>query len=531
MESAIDQAKVKLDTGQVARWSFLTVPYLVERGGLDPEKTAIVFEDRRRSYGELRERARRIGNGLIARGIEPMDRVAVLARNCVEFIEIEVGIASARAIMVPLNWRLQKDELRNLLRRSEARAIFVEDEYAPIIAELREAGDLPEMALAIVLGDGAGELEYEEFCSSSSAERPERQGRLEDPHEIIYTSGTTGEPKGVTLTHRNMTFVGESIIESLGMYSEDRVLCVLPLSFGYGLFQLLMCVRLGATIVLEAGFAFAGKLVEVLERERITILPGVPSIFAVLTSLQGLADRDLPHLRLLTNAGAGLPEPARAELRATFPGAGLHSMYGLTECLRVCTLPPEEQDRKPGSVGKPIPGTEAWVADDEGQPLPPGEIGELLVRGGHVMQGYWRDLEATGLKLRPGHWPWERILATGDLFRADEEGYLYVEGRRDDQIKSRGEKVMPREVEDALLSHDAVHEAAVVGVPDRLLGQAIHAHVVLAAGAEAKPPELRRHCAERLEVHKVPRQVVIRDALPRTINGKLDRKALAAEAG
>ena len=351
-----------------------------------------------------------------------------------------------------------------------------------------------------------------------------------DLASIIYTSGTTGEPKGVTLTHRNMTFVGESIIESLEMNSEDRVLCLLPLSFGYGLFQLLMCVRLGATLVLEQGFAFAGRVVELLERERITILPGVPSVFAVLTSLEGLADRDLPHLRFLTNAGAGLPEAARAEVRRTFPGAGLHSMYGLTECLRVCTLPPDEQDRKPGSVGRPIPGTEAWVADDEGLPLPPGEIGELLVRGGHVMQGYWRDLEATGLKLRPGHWPWERILATGDLFRADEDGYLYVEGRRDDQIKSRGEKVMPREVEDVLLSHDAVREAAVVGVPDRILGQAIHAHVVLAEGTDVKTPELRRHCAERLEVHKVPKQVVVSEALPRTINGKLDRNALRAQA-
>jgi acyl-coenzyme A synthetase/AMP-(fatty) acid ligase len=195
-------------------------------------------------------------------------------------------------------------------------------------------------------------------------------------------------------------------------------------------------------------------------------------------------------------------------------------MYGQTECKRVCFLPPEQLDARPGSVGVAIPGTQAWVD------APPGEVGELLVRGEHVMQGYWRDPEATAKKLVG-----DGVLRSGDLFRADEEGYLYVEGRRDDQIKSRGEKVMPREVEDALLSHEAVHEAAVVGVPDRLLGQAIHAHVVLAPGAEAKVPELRRHCAERLEVHKVPKQVVIRDALPRTINGKLDRKALAAEAG
>jgi acyl-CoA synthetase (AMP-forming)/AMP-acid ligase II len=160
MDSGFDPAKIKLDTTQVDRWSFLTVPYLVERGGLDPHKPALVFEETQRTYGELRERARRVANALIDRGIEPMDRVAVLTRNCVEFIEIEVGTAGARAIMVPLNWRLQKDELRNLLQRSEARAIIVEGEYAPVIASLREAGDLRQLDFAVVLGEGQGELSY-----------------------------------------------------------------------------------------------------------------------------------------------------------------------------------------------------------------------------------------------------------------------------------------------------------------------------------------------------------------------------------
>ena len=482
-----------------------------------PDGVAVIRDDRSLTFAELESRAEAAARGLRDLGVNRGDRVALVLPNDLDMAVAVYAVALAGGCFCPINPSVKHDRLAYMLADTQAAAVLCDEELLEAVAGVAEetgAGPVSSVAAVEKTEGRAGEHVLDVDLAS-----------------IIYTSGTTGEPKGVTLTHRNMTFVGESIIESLGMNSEDRVLCVLPLSFGYGLFQLLMCVRLGATLVVEPGFAFAGRVVEILERERITILPGVPSVFAVLTSLQGLADRDLPHLRLMTNAGAGLPEATRAELRRTFPGAGLHSMYGLTECLRVCTLPPEEQDRKPGSVGKPIPGTDAWVADDEGQPLPPGVIGELLVRGGHVMQGYWRDLEATGLKLRPGHWPWERILATGDLFRADEEGYLYVEGRRDDQIKSRGEKVMPREVEDVLLSHDAVHEAAVVGVPDRILGQAIHAHVVLVDGVEIKTPELRRHCAERLEVHKVPKQVVVRDALPRTINGKLDRKALAAEAG
>jgi long-chain acyl-CoA synthetase len=346
---------------------------------------------------------------------------------------------------------------------------------------------------------------------------------------IVYTSGSTGLPKGVTLTHANMTFAAGSIVEYLEMDAADRVLCVVPLSFDYGLYQLLMCVQVGATLVLERGFAFPGRVVELLERERITGFPGVPTIFHVLTSLQGLAGRELPHLRFLTNTAAALSPATIAAIRATFPGARLYSMYGLTECKRVSWLPPEQLDVRPGSVGIPIPGTEAWVEDDEGRELPPGEVGELVVRGAHVMQGYWNDPEATAQRLRPGRWPWERVLATGDLFRADEQGFLYFVGRRDDIIKSRGEKVAPREVEDVLHAAPGVRAAAVVGIPDERLGQAIVAYVVLHDGAELQPAALRRHCAERLEDYMVPTRIELRDELPQTPNGKVDRRALAGE--
>jgi long-chain acyl-CoA synthetase len=302
---------------------------------------------------------------------------------------------------------------------------------------------------------------------------------------------------------------------------------VLPLSFGYGLYQLLTCVRAEGTLVLEAGLGFPGRLVGLLEEERITGVPGVPTIFQVLISLKGLADRDLPHLRFLTNAGAALPSATLAEVRRTFSGARLYSMYGQTECTRVCYLPPDQLDVRPTSVGIPIPGTEAWVEDEDGRVAAPDQVGELMVRGSHVMLGYWKDEKTTAEKLRPGRWPWERVLATGDLFRQDEDGYLYFVARRDDIIKSRGEKVAPREVEEVLHAVPAVREAAVVGVPDQLLGQAVHAHVAPADDQELDPSELRRHCAENLEDHMVPQQVVVHAALPRTPNGKIDRRALA----
>lgn len=344
---------------------------------------------------------------------------------------------------------------------------------------------------------------------------------------VMYTSGSTGEPKGVTLTHGNMAFVADSIIESIGMESADRVLCVLPLYFGYGLYQLLTCVRLGATLVLEPGFGAGGRIVQLFEEQRITGFAAVPTIYQLLLSLPGLADRELPHLRFLTNAGAGLPTPVVRAVREAFPRARLYLMYGQTECQRVCRLPAGEVDGNPSSVGTAIPGTEAWVEDEDGEVAAPGVVGELMVRGPHVMQGYWGNEEATDRRLRPGRWPWERVLATGDLFRADERGYLYFVGRRDDIIKSRGQKVAPREVEDVLHSFAGVRDVAVVGVPDQLLGEAVIAHVSSDPGIELDAKALRRHCAESLESHMVPKRVVIHAELPRIGSGKIDRRALA----
>jgi acyl-CoA synthetase (AMP-forming)/AMP-acid ligase II len=328
-----------------------------------------------------------------------------------------------------------------------------------------------------------------------------------------------------------MAFAAGSIVAYLGMHARDRVLCVVPLSFDYGLYQLLMCVRTGATLILERGFAFPGRVLDLLAREQITGLPGVPTIFQVLTAagVGGVA-HDLPELRFLTNTAAALAPATIDALRAAFPQARLYSMYGLTECKRVSYLPPEQLDVRPESVGIPIPGTEAWIEDDAGARLPPGEVGELIVRGAHVMQGYWNDTAATAERLRPGRWPWERVLATGDLFRQDEDGYLYFVGRRDDILKSRGEKVAPREVEAVLHQADGVRTAAVVGAPDPMLGQAIIAYVVPHDGATLTPTALRRHCAAHLEDYMVPARIELRDQLPTTPNGKVDRSRLAEEA-
>jgi amino acid adenylation domain-containing protein len=454
-------------------------------------------------------------------GVRRGDRVAVVLRNSVDAAIALYGILRAGAAFVPLNATAKQEKLSHLLGHCGATAVVCEPDLAS-----RGRAAAPELRNVVTAGSGGDAPTLAELAAGPPATQPEPLAV--DLAAIIYTSGSTGVPKGVVFLHRNMHFVAGSIVNYLGLDSGDRILCVLPLSHTYGLYHLIMAVRLGATIVLENGMAFPGKIVEALESERITVLPGVPTVWQVLISLQGLAERELPHLRLLTNAGAALSVARLAVVRTTFPGTSFFSMYGQTECKRVCYLPPEQLDVRPGSVGIAIPGTEIWIETEDGRVAEPGEEGELIIRGDHVMQGYWRDPEATARKLRPGRWPGDRVLRSGDLFRSDEEGYLYFVGRTDDIIKSRGEKVAPREVEEVLYTAPGVHEAAVVGVDDDLLGQAVIAHVSAAAGAELDPQALRRLCAERLEDYMVPRRVIVHDELPKTDSGKLDKLTLAA---
>jgi acyl-CoA synthetase (AMP-forming)/AMP-acid ligase II len=289
-----------------------------------------------------------------------------------------------------------------------------------------------------------------------------------------------------------------------------------------------MAVRMGATLVLEKSFAFPAAIFETMRRENVTGFPLVPTMAAMLLQMRNLETLNVPTLRYITNTAAALPEEHIQRLRGLFPQATLYSMYGLTECKRCTYLPPSQLDTRAGSVGIAIPNTEAYVADDAGEPVANGVIGELVIRGPHVMQGYWENPTATAERIRPGRNPWEKVLFTGDLFYADGEGYLYFVGRKDDIIKTRGEKVAPKEVETALHAHPGVSEAVVVGVADPVLGQAVKAIVVLSDPAVTEG-ELIRHCAKRLEDFMVPKSIEFRSSLPKTDTGKVSRR-LAAES-
>jgi acyl-CoA synthetase (AMP-forming)/AMP-acid ligase II len=330
------------------------------------------------------------------------------------------------------------------------------------------------------------------------------------------------------LTHLNMVAAATSITTYLQNREDDIILSVLPLSFDYGLYQVLMAARFGGTVVLERSMAYPYVIIERLIEEQVTGFPVVPTVLSILFRMD-LSQRRFPHLRYVTNTGAALPVAHIRRLRSLFPHVRLYSMYGLTECKRVAYLPPELVDEIPESVGHAMPNVEVYIVDESGNRLPPGQMGELVVRGSNVMKGYWELPEETAKVLRPGPVPGEMVLYTGDLFVMDERGFLYFRGRRDDLIKSRGEKVSPREVENVLYSLEGIADAAVIGAPDPVLGQAVQAFVSLKDGCRLTEREILRHCAGHLEDFMVPKRVEIRAELPKNPSGKIDKRRLAAE--
>jgi long-chain acyl-CoA synthetase len=327
------------------------------------------------------------------------------------------------------------------------------------------------------------------------------------------------------LSHENIVTAAVSITSYLENTADDVILNVLPLSFDYGLYQVLMAFLVGGTVVLERSFAYPALTLAMLVRERVTGFPIVPTIAAMLLQYN-LDSYEFSALRYITSTGAALPSAHIAMLRSKLPSVRLYSMYGITESKRVAYLSPDEIDERPTSVGKAMPNLEVFVCDESGRLVEMG-TGELVVRGGAVMQGYWGRPEDTARVLRSGRFPGERLLYTGDIFRIDDEGYLYFVSRTDDMIKSRGEKVSPREVENVLHDLPGVIEAAVVGVPDELLGQAIKAYVRVDPTVGLSVRDIASHCAQRLEDFMVPKLVEFVQAMPNTMSGKVDRRELA----
>jgi long-chain acyl-CoA synthetase len=477
-------------------------------------KIALIDRRRRLTYGEIDRQSNRVARALIAGGAKRGDRIAISMENSAEAVISIFAALKAGGVFVLVNPGARQQLLAEILHDCGAAALLTDGAKPRSVSpSLRIFAQLGEIADNPALDDGP---------------LPKQSIDL-DLAALIYTSGSTGRPKGVMLTHQNMVAAATTIAGFLKNTADDVILTVLPLSHGYGLYQILTAFKVGASVVLERGFTYPAATLRRMQDEKATGFPLIPTMSSILSRMN-LAEWDLSSLRYITNAGDAFPLHHISNLRQVLPHVELYSMYGLTECQRVSYLPPDQIDLRPASVGRGLLNEELEIVDEDGVGVAPSVVGELVVRAAHVMKGYWQMPHETDSVLKPGRFPWEKILYTGDLFWRDKEGYLYFAGRKDHVIKTRGEKVYPREIENVLLSLPGIAEAAVIGVPDETLGQMIKAIVVPREGIVLTDQDVLRHCASHLEEFKVPGSVEFSERLPRTTNGKIAKRKLANAA-
>ena len=500
-----------------------------------PEKTALVCGDRRLTYAELDILSNRFAAGVRRLGVRRGDRVVIQLENGPEAIVSLFGTLKAGGVFVIVNPTAKADKVSYLLTDCGAATLVTEGRNQEHLSAVRGT---PKLLATIVVCGPDDELpsmlaseviRFDQVLQTAADDRLDRVRGIDiDLAALIYTSGSTGGPKGVMMTHLNIVAAAISITSYVRNIPDDVILSVLPLSFDYGLYQVFMAFKVGARLVLERSFTYPTAVLDAIVQEQVTGFPIVPTIAALLVK-HDLGAYDFSSLRYITSTAAAFPPAHIASVRNRLPHVRIYSMYGLTECKRVSYLPPEDLATRPDSVGRPMDNVEVFVDEGDGV-LKPHGLGQLVVRGSNVMQGYWNRPEETAKALRPGQLPGERVLYSGDIFRIDEEGYMYFVARTDDIIKSRGEKVSPREVEIVICELPAVLEAVVVGVPDPILGQAIKAYVSVDPEAGIVEADVVRHCAQRLEDFMVPRNIEFVPLMPRTLTGKVDRKELRARA-
>ena len=496
-----------------------------------PAKIAAFFGGKEFSYADLKNSAENLALHLTSIGIKKGDRVAIFMNNSWQCIVSVYGITLAGGVFLVINPQTKANKLQYILDDCSAKVIisepFLVHEFSPA---LESSTEIIEVILSGAKQSNSKiDFEFKDF--DEIIQNKESNSAL--PHIIpndlaalIYTSGSTGFPKGVMMTHQSMVFTSWSLIEYLRLTEDERIMLVLPLAFDYGLYQLLMAITIGGTLIIEHSFNFPPTIFRQIEELKPTVFPGVPSIYAIMIAAYKKTGQTFNSIKKITNTAANLPDEFISDLKNIFPNALIFKMYGLTECKRVCYLEPELIDLKPNSVGKPIPGTEVFLLSPEGKPVSSGETGTLYVRGPHVMAGYWNKEELTNEMIKPGLIPGERILCAHDLFKMDEDGFLYFQGRNDDIIKTRGEKVSPIEVENAIHKINGVREAAVFGIPDVLLGESIVAFITTHDQIQIAEKDIQQNCKNQLEPFMVPQKVLFIAEMPKSSNGKIDKSEL-----
>jgi len=498
--------------------------WLTRREVLCPNKEAVVDGERRMSYRQLNRRVNRLANALAAEGLDYGDRIGMLSYNCLEFVEVIMAAAKLGLILVPLNWRLTAAELAFQMKDSDTRTLVFDRELTELAGKVR---GVTGTAGAFVLGDESleGAKPYDGLLAAQPDTEPvcRREPDGDSPHIIMYTAGTTGTPKGAVLSQA-ASFWNALNLESMDFTSRDRDLLVLPMFHigGIGLFTLPMLYH-GATVVIMRTFDPAACL-RLLSEEAITLFFGVPAVFLFLIQHPDFSAEAFQSVRLVMSGGAPLPVSLVQQYNEA--GIVLQQGFGMSEAApSIATLPKKLALRKAGSIGRAVFHLDVRIVGDAMNDLPPNEVGELVMRGPNVMQGYWNRPEATA-EAFAGGW-----FHSGDLARMDEDGDIFIVERKKDMFISGGENVYPAEVENAIFELPQVSEAAVIGVKDDRWGEVGKAVVVLKRNKTLSEAEIIEHLRARLAKYKVPKSVVFVKALPRNAAGKVLKTRLREEHG
>ncbi|AWK40703.1 AMP-binding protein [Photorhabdus laumondii subsp. laumondii] len=496
-----------------------------------PQKTALIFNNQNYTYKDIWRQICAIAAGMRLNGLQQGDKVVICLGNHINSIAIFFAAQKLGACPSIIAFDTPEEKIKFILNNSGASFFFT----SSIIAATLLKYDYFYFSNINLIIDKVENIyaennliNFDDFISDpiSEANIP-LQAISVDLASIIYTSGSTGEPKGVMLSHQNMMAATRSLVNYLEYHHDDTVMAVLPIAFDYGLYQIILAFFVGGTVVLESNNTPPPVVLRHIQQYRCTIMPGLSSLYSLLDIYASKGSFDLSSIRLVSNTGMALRKQHVSMIKRLFPTAKIFSMYGLTECKRCTYLPPDDLDRKPDSVGIAIPNTQIMVVDDNNQPCTAGEIGQLLIRGETVMQGYWRNSEATEKRIGIHPIYGDRCLYSGDYGWLDEEGYFYFVGRMDEVAKIRGRKVIFSEIEKVLFGHDSIIEAAViVHSGEESSEDSIIAFVATQTQEKLLESDLKHFCSNLLELHQIPSVFIQLSRLPKNANGKFDKHQL-----
>jgi fatty-acyl-CoA synthase len=501
----------------------MNIAYLLVNSAIKyPDRIAIISEEKRLSYRTFNRRVNQLSHSMRGYGLKKGDRVALMFFNTHHFAEVYFAAIKLGAIAAPVNFRFVGEEIQYIVNNSEASFFFFAKDFQETIADIYPRLQTVKNFIGVDVEKEHFAHDYETFLALGVPDEPDVETGENDPCQIMYTSGTTGKPKGAVITHSNVFWNLINTILTRDHYPGEISLIIGPLYHTAALNNhFTVQVALGGSSIMIKKFE-PEVVLAYIEKEKVNVISGSPAMFNLLLQSPRLDQFDTRSITKCTAGAAILPNEIKERLMKVFPNAhGVYDLYGCTEASpTITTLKGKDSLRKHGSVGLPAPFLQARVVNEEGMPLPANEVGELVCRGPNVMQGYYKNPEATKAAVKDG---W---LYTGDLAKVDEEGYFYIVDRKKDMIVSGGENIYPREVEELLLRHPAIADVAVIGVPDPTWGETVKAFVVPQQGEKITEKDVIAFCKQHLASYKKPRQVAFIPSVPRNPSGKVLKRLL-----